>query len=91
MCGRKNADDARFCSGCGEKLSVSRVEEIRKTATDVFSDLVGSTSLGEKLDPESVRRTVGRYFDEARLAADVLQRRRDGPRSFAPVFSEILL
>jgi class 3 adenylate cyclase/tetratricopeptide (TPR) repeat protein len=69
-CGRENADDARFCSGCGEELGAPAVEEVRKTVTVVFCDLVGSTALGERLDPESVRRAVGRYFDEARVAIE---------------------
>ena len=38
--------------------------------TVVFCDLVGSTSFGELLDPESVRRAIGRYFDEARVAIE---------------------
>ena len=69
-CGRENAKDARFCSGCGAELVAPRVEEVRKTVTVVFCDLVGSTSLGERLDPESVRRVIGRYFDEARVAIE---------------------
>ena len=69
-CGRENADDARFCSGCGQDLAAVAAEEVRKTVTIVFCDLVGSTALGERLDPESVRRVVGRYFDEARVAIE---------------------
>jgi class 3 adenylate cyclase/tetratricopeptide (TPR) repeat protein len=69
-CGRENADDARFCSGCGSELAPPALEEVRKTVTVVFCDLVGSTALGERLDPESVRRAVGRYFDEARAAIE---------------------
>ena len=38
--------------------------EVRKTVTVVFSDVTGSTALGERLDPESLRRVMGRYFDE---------------------------
>ncbi len=34
--------------------------------TMVFSDLSGSTVLGERLDPESLRRVMSRYFDEMR-------------------------
>jgi len=30
----------------------------------VFCDLTGSTALGEKMDPESLRRVITRYFDE---------------------------
>ncbi len=69
-CARENGDDARFCSGCGEQLAAVSVEEIRKTVTIVFCDLVGSTALGERLDPESVRGAIGRYFDEARVAIE---------------------
>lgn len=43
---------------------------MRKTVTVVFCDLVGSTSIGERLDPESVRCAIGRYFDEARVAVE---------------------
>ena len=33
----------------------------------VTSDLKGSTALGEKLDPESLREVLTRYFDEMRV------------------------
>ena len=29
----------------------------------VFADVTGSTALGERLDPEALRRVMGRYFD----------------------------
>jgi class 3 adenylate cyclase/tetratricopeptide (TPR) repeat protein len=38
--------------------------EVRKTVTVVFTDVTGSTSLGERLDPESLRRVMSRYFEE---------------------------
>ncbi|HEY7563094.1 MAG TPA: adenylate/guanylate cyclase domain-containing protein [Gaiellaceae bacterium] len=38
--------------------------EARKTVTVVFSDVAGSTSLGERLDPEALRRVMERYFAE---------------------------
>src|SRR4051794_18031409 len=38
-------------------------QEVRKVVTIVFCDLKGSTSLGERLDPESVRQMVSRYFE----------------------------
>jgi hypothetical protein len=34
------------------------------TVTVVFSDVTGSTSLGERLDAEALRRVMSRYFDE---------------------------
>ena len=42
------------------------MSEVRKTVTVLFSDVAGSTSLGERLDPESLRRLMGRYFDSMR-------------------------
>src|SRR5512141_83225 len=38
--------------------------ERRKTVTLLFADVTGSTALGERLDPEALRRVMGRYFDE---------------------------
>ncbi len=42
----------------------------RRTVTVVFSDLVGSTELGERLDPETLRDALDRYFDAARTAVE---------------------
>jgi class 3 adenylate cyclase/tetratricopeptide (TPR) repeat protein len=36
----------------------------------LFSDLVGSTALGERLDPEAVRRIMTRYHDEMRMVLE---------------------
>ncbi len=36
--------------------------EERKTVTVLFADVTGSTGLGERLDPESLRRVMSRYF-----------------------------
>jgi class 3 adenylate cyclase/tetratricopeptide (TPR) repeat protein len=38
--------------------------ETRKVVTILFSDLAGSTALGERLDPEAVRSLMARYFAE---------------------------
>jgi class 3 adenylate cyclase/tetratricopeptide (TPR) repeat protein len=66
-CGRENAGDARFCNGCGAQLSVAAApREHRKTVTVLFCDVTGSTAMGERLDPESLRRVMRRYFDVAR-------------------------
>ena len=64
-CGRENADDARFCSACGAALGEPERQrtEVRKVVTVLFSDVMGSTALGERLDPESLRRVMSRYFD----------------------------
>jgi class 3 adenylate cyclase/tetratricopeptide (TPR) repeat protein len=39
---------------------------VRKTVTVLFSDVVEFTGLGERLDPESLRLLMSRYFDEMR-------------------------
>lgn len=42
----------------------------RKTVTILFCDVVGSTALGERLDPESVREVMRRYFAEMRAVIE---------------------
>jgi class 3 adenylate cyclase len=54
--------DARFCPSCGEKVLLERGLEMRKTVTVVFCDLVGSTALSLRLDPEPLRTLMLRYF-----------------------------
>jgi len=44
--------------------------EVRKTVTVLFADVTGSTSLGERLDPEAIRGVMTRYFDETRAAVE---------------------
>ena len=63
-CGHDNAPDARFCSSCGAPIGgEAPSREVRKVVTVVFIDLVDSTVLGGRLDPESLRRVMSRYFD----------------------------
>ncbi|HKX25426.1 MAG TPA: adenylate/guanylate cyclase domain-containing protein, partial [Actinomycetota bacterium] len=64
-CGEENPDHARFCLSCGTSLTADNVQrEVRKVVTVVFADVSGSTALGERLDPESLRRVMSRYFEE---------------------------
>jgi class 3 adenylate cyclase len=63
-CGQENPDGFRFCGGCGAVLAPTRTREVRKTVTVLFADVTGSTALGERLDPESLRRIMSRYFEE---------------------------
>src|ERR671937_2389872 len=44
--------------------------QVRKTVTIVFADLAGSTSVGERLDPEALRDLQTRYFDAMRGALE---------------------
>jgi class 3 adenylate cyclase/tetratricopeptide (TPR) repeat protein len=72
QCGEDNPARARFCLACGSPLAASGTgREVRKMVTVVFSDLVGSTPLGERLDPESLREVITRYYGRA---AEVLVR-----------------
>ena len=56
---------------CGRDLTVSTPAETRKIVTVLFSDVKGSTPLGQELDPESLRGLMQRYFDEM---PDVIER-----------------
>ncbi len=71
-CGQENPAGAKFCNACGASLRAETGStEQRKTVTVVFSDVTGSTALGERLDPESLRRVLARYFE---LASQVVER-----------------
>ena len=65
-CGEDNPERARFCMTCTAPLGVVPSTGARKTVTIVFSDLVGSTALGERLDSEALREVLDRYFSEMR-------------------------
>jgi class 3 adenylate cyclase/tetratricopeptide (TPR) repeat protein len=69
-CGTDNPDVARFCLACGRPLEPTTAGDVRKVVTVLFSDVTGSTSLGERLDPESLRQVMGRYFDEMKQALE---------------------
>jgi class 3 adenylate cyclase/tetratricopeptide (TPR) repeat protein len=64
-CGHKNPPDARFCNRCASPLSAAAPPEQLKTITVLFADVTGSTELGERLDPEALRRVMERYFEFA--------------------------
>jgi predicted ATPase/class 3 adenylate cyclase len=79
-CGALAADDARFCANCGIPLQAApagRAEggavltaEARKVVTVVFADLVGSTGLTERLDPEEARDVVGSFYNVVQHAVE---------------------
>ena len=62
-CGGENQAGARFCNDCGAALATTSEREVRKTVTVVFSDVTGSTALGESTDPEALRALLARYFE----------------------------
>jgi class 3 adenylate cyclase/tetratricopeptide (TPR) repeat protein len=69
-CGTDNPADARFCMNCAAPLTPIPSREVRKTITVVFTDLVGSTGLGDRLDPEAVSRITARYFERMRAVIE---------------------
>src|SRR5215475_12564977 len=74
-CGAKNKPGVKFCDECGTRLSARSAHatekaEARKVVTIVFADLIGSTSLHERLDPESVSRVMERYHNAVRAPVE---------------------
>ena len=60
---------ARFCGSCGHAVAepAAAVEAARKVISVVFGDLVGSTALHERLDAESTRRVMARFYEAMRV------------------------
>jgi len=50
---------------CGARLGGISSSDERKPVTILFTDVAGSTALGERLEPEAVRRVMLRYFESA--------------------------
>ena len=78
-CGAESEPGAQFCDGCGAPLAAHPAERrgaprreavARKVVTIVFADLIGSTSLHERLDAESARRLMDRYYRALHAAVD---------------------
>jgi class 3 adenylate cyclase/tetratricopeptide (TPR) repeat protein len=78
-CGRPLPEDARFCPSCGTPVGPLLRTEERKMITVLFADLVDSTGLAQRLDPERARDVLGRFFD---TAASELQALRGRPEKF---------
>ena len=69
-CGAASGEDARFCATCGAPLVASPDREARKVVTILFCDLVESTKLAERFDPEALQRLLARYFVGARTIVE---------------------
>jgi len=78
-CGRESPAGDRFCSGCGASLISGAFSERssagttgnlmprgaeRRQLTVMFCDLVGSTALASRLDPEDLREVIGGYHKD---------------------------
>jgi class 3 adenylate cyclase/predicted ATPase len=75
-CGGENSADKRFCGDCGAaratlsdtsqpaaQAAAAASSPERRLMTVVFVDLVGSTALGERLDPEELRKVIAEFHD----------------------------
>ena len=65
VCGRPLPDGARFCPNCGASVGPLVGTEERKIVTVLFADIVDSTGLGARLDPERAREVLGQFFGAA--------------------------
>jgi len=63
-CGESVPAASRFCPSCGASLAQGGLAApVRKHVVVLFVDLVGSTALVERVDPEVLRRQLSAYFD----------------------------
>jgi class 3 adenylate cyclase len=69
-CGAELPGGARFCPACGRPVEDRPTDRERKLVTILFADLVGSTALAERLDPEHVRDVLDTYFAAMRDEID---------------------
>ena len=74
-CGAELRPTAKFCDECGARTAAavpaaSSGGEARKVVTIVFADLVGSTAMHERLDPESARVFMEGYYAAMRGAVE---------------------
>ena len=71
-CHGKNPTGAKFCGDCGASLTAAPAssqrsadstvpDAERRQLTVMFCDLVGSTALAERLDPEELREVLAQY------------------------------
>ena len=79
VCDHPLPDDARFCPSCGVPVSTSLETQERKLVTVLFADLVDSTGLAQRLDPERAREVLGHFFD---AVTEELQNLRGQPEKF---------
>jgi len=62
-CQTANPEGARFCLNCGNQLEApARVDGERKYVTVLFADVVGSTVVAERLDPEQFAEIMNGAF-----------------------------
>src|ERR1700757_1069708 len=73
-CGFENEPRAKFCGGCGKPVGDTAAPVVqvaprplrtdtaeRRQLTVMFCDLIGSTPLSTRFDPEDLREVIGAY------------------------------
>ena len=79
VCEQALPEGARFCPNCGALVATLIGTEERKFVTVLFADLVDSTGLAQRLDPERARDLQGRFFE---AVTEELQALRGKPEKF---------
>jgi len=70
-CGQDNPDGFRFCGRCGAAVAPETApRDVRKVVTVLFCDVVGSTELGDRTDPETLRRRMRDYYEQLRTVLE---------------------
>ena len=81
-CGFENEPAAKFCGGCGKPMgqaglaapisvsAATRTDAERRQLSVMFCDMVGSTALSTRLDPEDLREIIAAYH---RTVSDVVR------------------
>src|ERR1700745_1633610 len=66
-CGQESPEGFKFCGSCGAPIEAAAPpREGREVVTIVFCALTGSTALGDRTDPETLRATMRGYYEEMR-------------------------
>ncbi len=60
-CGAESASGMKFCGHCGAQLEVEHQTPERRQLTVFFCDIVGSTALAERLDPEEYGKVLSSF------------------------------
>ena len=73
-CGSPVSPEDRFCRLCGtEIIAAARAEAERRQLTVMFCDLVDSSGLGQRLDPEDLREVIDAYQENCARVAEQFQ------------------
>ncbi|MCP5181339.1 MAG: AAA family ATPase [Pseudomonadales bacterium] len=69
-CNFDNPVSMKFCGGCGARIEVRSLQEERRHLTVMFCDLLESTVMAQRLDPEDMLHVVRAFQSAARQAVE---------------------